>query len=225
MFGIISDSLKRSTVPKRLSESEAIQLIESSDPWITSDYHIYKEFRYDNGHYAKELYRNAKIRTEKMLKMHETCVGKDDVVLFLGDLSESEINDTPDYQEKLKLTVRNMKGIKILIKGNNDEMPDSFYYDCGFRYVHPYMDPILSQKYKVVFSHVPWDICNSKLDSDWINIHGHIHGSKNYWNMDWHRHIDVFPEINDCKPMKIAELMKRYAEGRYKGKTTYHQQL
>lgn len=221
MFEVITESLK--FVPKRISEDTAIKLIESSNPWFSSDYHIYKEFRYDNGNWAESLAKNAELHTNKIIRMHQNWVKPDDVFVLLGDLCESELNGRDDFQEKLKETVQELNGIKILLKGNNDKMPNSYYYDCGFIFV--FDKPFFSQKYRVVFSHEPYDICETKLESDWLNVHGHIHGSRNYWNMNWERHIDVYPEINGFKPMKLADLRKNYSAGLYSGKTTFHQQL
>lgn len=222
------DTILESVQPQKpefniLSESEAMKLIEYGNPWFSSDYHIFREFRFDNGNWAANLEKDAKLHTNKIINMHQKYVKPDDVFVFLGDLCESELNGRPDYQEKLIDICNKLNGTKILIKGNNDMMPNEFYYKCGFVYV--FDKPVYSQKYHCVFSHIPVDLQDKKLDSSFINIHGHIHGSKNYWNMDWHNHIDVYPELNGNKPMKYSDLIKNLENHLYDGITTYHQQL
>ena len=43
--------------------------------------------------------------------------------------------------------------------------------------------------------------------------------------MDWHNHIDAYPELNGNKPMKYSDLIKNLENHLYDGITTYHQQL
>jgi hypothetical protein len=85
-----------------------------------------------------------------------------------------------------------------MIKGNNDTGRNEIYKKCGF--VEIYDDPILLDKH--VFSHGPIITYNNV-----INVHGHIHGSKNYWGVDPKDHIDVYYGIYG-RPMKLSELDK-----------------
>ncbi len=223
MFNTILESVQIKPKYNTISEDEAMKLIEYNNPWFSSDYHIFKEFRYDNGNWANNLEKDAKLHTNKIIKMHQKYVQPDDVFVFLGDLCESELNGRPDYQEKLINICNKLNGIKILIKGNNDMMPNEFYYKCGFVYV--FDKPVYSTKYRCVFSHIPIDLDAEKLDKSFINIHGHLHGSRQYWNMDPSRHIDVYPEMNGNKPVKYSELIKNYENHLYDGITLHRQQL
>jgi hypothetical protein len=78
----------------------------------------------------------------------------------------------------------------------------------GFEEV--YDKPILGKKY--LFSHEP-QIMNN-YPKDILNIHGHIHGSKKYWDMDAERHLDAYYGLYG-KPMRLSELVKYYNSGKY----------
>ena len=165
--------------------------IEKINPWISADYHLLKELT--KGDTTCE-------RSEEIIKMHNKYVKPKDVFLFLGDISESEIFDQNNqkYISKLIEMCNRLNGIKIMIKGNNDTGRNEIYKKCGF--VEIYDDPILLDKH--VFSHGPIITYNNV-----INVHGHIHGSKNYWGVDPKDHIDVYYGIYG-RPMKLSELDK-----------------
>ena len=165
--------------------------IEKINPWISADYHLLKELT--KGDTTCE-------RSEEIIKMHNKYVKPKDVFLFLGDISESEIFDQNNKKYILKLIemCNRLNGIKIMIKGNNDTGSNEIYKKCGF--VEIYDDPILLDKH--VFSHGPIITYNNV-----INVHGHIHGSKNYWGVDPKDHIDVYYGLYG-RPMKLSELDK-----------------
>ena len=165
--------------------------IEKINPWISADYHLLKELT--KGDTTCE-------RSEEIIKMHNKYVKPKDVFLFLGDISESEIFDQNNqkYISKLIEMCNRLNGIKIMIKGNNDTGRNEIYKKCGF--VEIYDDPILLDKH--VFSHGPIITYNNV-----INVHGHIHGSKNYWGVDPKDHIDVYYGLYG-RPMKLSELDK-----------------
>lgn len=201
----------------RIDLDTALQLIESCNPWVSTDYHLFKECRYWNLNYPPELKVKATRDSQLMIEMHKQYVKRNDVFLFLGDMGEAEMTKCPDVQIKFKRTIQEMPGIKIMIKGNNDTMPTEFYYACGFIYVSE--GEIFSQANNWVFSHYPYDLEKNKLGS-WINIHGHIHGSGSYWGINAKNHIDVYPKIWGIKPVKIPDILKAYSQGAYKKGTT-----
>ncbi len=165
--------------------------IEKIDPWISADYHLLKELT--KGDTTCE-------RSEEIITMHNKYVKPKDVFLFLGDISESEIFDQNNkkYISKLIEMCNRLNGIKIMIKGNNDIGRNDIYKKCGF--IEIYDDPILLDKH--VFSHGPITVYNNV-----INVHGHIHGNKNYWGIDPKNHIDVYYGLYG-RPMKWSELDK-----------------
>lgn len=171
--------------------------IETIDPWISSDYHLLKEFR--KGNLKPEL-------TDEIIRMHNSVVKPNDVFLFLGDIGESEFfdNNMSLHISLLSKYCRKLNGQKILIVGNNDTGTDAFYKEIGFCEI--YRIPVETQHY--IFSHGPVEA------KDKLNIHGHIHGSKEYWNLDVKNHIDCYFGLWG-KPVKLSELKKYYETGMY----------
>ena len=130
--------------------------------------------------------------------MHNKIVKPNDVFLFLGDLSEEEFYEAGSDAIKQKLIdmCKRMNGRKIMIYGNNDITDIDFYHrKCGF--IEVYKNPILTKKHG--FSHGPIDT------GDVMNVHGHIHGSKQYWGIDYHNHIDVYYGVWG-QPVKLSYL-------------------
>jgi calcineurin-like phosphoesterase family protein len=157
--------------------SKIMYKIDKLNPWVSSDYHLLKEL-------IKGADSNFEF-TKKIIEMHNSVVKPNDLFLFLGDLSESELftQNMKKAQEDLIGLCRLMNGKKIMITGNNDLCPDDFLKKCGF--IEIYRDPVLLEK--ICFSHGPIP-CKPGI----INIHGHIHGNKTYWINTYGDYIDAF---------------------------------
>jgi calcineurin-like phosphoesterase family protein len=151
--------------------------IDKLNPWVSSDYHLLKEL-------IKARDENYEF-TKKIILMHNEVVKPNDLFLFLGDLSESEIFDQNmmKAQKDLIGLCNLLHGRKIIITGNNDVCSDEFLKKCGFLEV--YRDPVLLEK--ICFSHGPIP-CKPGI----VNIHGHIHGNKTYWVNTYGDYIDAF---------------------------------
>ena len=174
-----------------IDHSKLISLVEKVDPWLSADYHLLKEL----GHGGEDIQRTLDI-----IKIHNSVVKPNDLFFFLGDISESEFYDRKlmNLLQKLIPLVRQLNGKKIILTGNNDTMPDSMLKEMGFLEV--YRDPIILKKH--IFSHGPTQSINGLL-----NVHGHIHGNKSYWNLDFRNHIDVFYGLYG-HPVKLSYLDK-----------------
>lgn len=149
--------------------------VDKLNPWVSTDYHLLKELRKAEG--TLEF-------TRKILEMHNAVVKPNDLFLFLGDLSESEFFTENDLEAQRKLieTCRLLHGKKIMIIGNNDVCNEEFLKKCGF--IEVYKDPVMLKGF--CLSHGP-----IVTKPGVINLHGHIHGNKNYW-IDHEDHIDAF---------------------------------
>ena len=186
--------INATTVPAKnlkIIKKGLITSVEKINPWIGSDYHLLKEYITSDGSDVS--------RTENIIKMHNSVVKPDDVFLFLGDLSESEFFDHnhKKVQEMIIQYCKQLNGKKIIITGNNDTCDDSFLKKCGF--IEIYRNPIITERH--VFSHGP-------IETDrMMNIHGHIHGTKSYWGIDYYNHFDVFHELWG-KPVKLSFIDK-----------------
>ena len=186
---------------------------EDIDCYVSADYHLGKYLLYneDDPKYEEHLKDN-----EKIINLHNKVVKKNDLFIFLGDLSESEFGDELDSEmirKEIKKLIKLLNGKIILFCGNNDTFSNSFYKECGIETVIR-KDYILTDKY--YYSHYPVNVGNKDL----INIHGHIHGSKSYWGIDWHNHIDCYWKLWDG-PIRISELKRKYKIGSYIGNTIH----
>lgn len=196
--------INKECVPKKrisIINDGIISLIEKKDPWISSDYHLLKEMIINGG---KDF-----SMTESIVKMHNSVVKPNDIFFFLGDLSESEYDKgiSKALKEKLLNICKSLNGKKIMIIGNNDTLPDSFYKECGFLEI--YHNPIFTEHH--LFSHGPIPTCGI------LNVHGHIHGTKSYWGMDFYNHFDVYHSLWGG-PIKLSYIDKvSTQEAYYKG--------
>lgn len=212
------ETLGKDTTEETSKEDLEIKKDGTSDPFVISDYHLIDDLLIGD---------NQMTRSNKLIENHNKYITNEDDVIFLGDLSGSETftkgNETlPDKLKSLvkKLNHRNM----ILIIGNNDYISQTeFYKECGFDEVYP--DPVLIQNpnislpngiEQILLSHEPVDLKDSK---NILNIHGHIHGTKKYYNMDSENHIDVFYSLYP-KPMRLSELIEFFKDGKYNNAKT-----
>lgn len=181
-----------------------ITSIDKIDPYISADYHFLRE-KIKTG-----TSDHDRKRMDEIVSSHNRVVKPTDVFLFLGDIGESEFSDDESAQAELKKIMLKLNGVKILVRGNNDNLSDEFYKACGFSHI---CDIIQTEKY--IFSHKP--VC---VTGDVLNVHGHLHGNKRYWDIDSKNHIDVYWETNGRKPNRLSDYIRFFKEGKYAGCTT-----
>lgn len=174
--------------------------------WFTSDLHFHKleQDQYDNK--VKESRKKIKEAITKQNKK----VKDNDLYIVLGDIAHRRNQE--HFLNEIKEEYNQMKGIKILVKGNHDTLNNDFYHECGFDIV---VDSFVWKNY--VFTHQPIPV-----EGDTINIHGHIHEEKTYINMNWKNHINVFCEYYNNYPVSFTELLEKYEDGFYTGRTIYN---
>jgi calcineurin-like phosphoesterase family protein len=189
--------------PGQVSYKKILHIIENDDPFISADYHFLKEKLIVDDN-KKEKAEES--RSEKIIKLHNAKIKKDDYFIMLGDIQEGELREGNDLLE-LVISVNKLHGKKILVCGNNDTQRWDFYVKAGFIFVT--RSPIVTKDY--IFSHEPIDILSMGVNKDYLNIHGHIHAHNTYYNMDWHNHINAFWESFDG-PLRLSEYLKIYKE-------------
>ena len=175
--------------------------------FFISDHHFFHKniIKYTNRPFSNTvdgMYENAKY----MFNKHNEIVKDGDLVFFLGDVALFKSN-TKEY---IKQMLKNLKGQKILIKGNHDSESDEFYKDCGFSAIYEYL--IFG---KIMLCHFPLTNNTKYLkifkDNDCkLLIHGHTH-DKNVITNDFKR-LNVSVEQTDFKPFfnkKLNSIIER----------------
>jgi calcineurin-like phosphoesterase family protein len=119
---------------------------------------------------------------EDYIKLINSKVGKNDLLICLGDVGDIEI-------------ARRLKGYKILIAGNHDAGMSN-YKDV---FDEVYAGALIVGE-KLILSHEPVDV-------PWaFNIHGHVHSGE---PMSDNRHFNVCGEARKCyEPVNLNQFMK-----------------
>lgn len=188
------DGKKKRARVSRPSQYEKIptakpdSLIAYDNIWVWSDTHF--------GHkniikYCDRPFCDLDDMSQKMIDNHNSVVGKDDVVIWVGDVAfmgDARANEI----------LSNLNGERILVIGNHD-MHKGKVKKLDFKEKH-----LLYAWYglvDIVFTHFPFENC----PKDWINVHGHIHNS---YEPDSLQHINVSVEVIDYTPMHWRRLME-----------------
>ena len=138
-------------------------------------------YLYSDPHFSDKdmTYRN--ISDEEQIKRINSKIGKNDTIIFLGDIGNLDC-------------IKKIRGYKVLIKGNHDEGITKFeeYFDE----VYP---GVLIIAPKIVLSHKPVD-----FGPCFMNIHGHVHDS----NGNDQYHLNICAEYINYTPVSLKELIK-----------------
>lgn len=168
------------------------------DTWLLADCHI------STKDHAK---------TDRIIHAINRNVSPSDTLLFLGDFDGKKgTSDKGIIHNFLKqLKCKNI----YLILGNNDQYAISDYIKMGFLGITDKAEFQESPSRKVILTHCPCPVSQNE-----VNIHGHIHGSRCYWNMDWRQHYDIWDE--DFIPIKIRTCLEILDNDGYKAHSENH---
>ena len=152
-------------------------------------------------------------KTRYIIRNVNSKVSPEDHLLIIGDLDGKKgTSNIPLLKSVLsKFRTKNI----YLILGNNDQYSIDDYIRIGFKSVTDRAILKDSGMSNILFTHCPEVVSN-----DDINIHGHMHGSKIYWNVDWHNHYDIWDQ--DFYPIKVRECLEILEKGMYKARTEIH---
>ncbi|MBD5452329.1 MAG: phosphoesterase [Lachnospiraceae bacterium] len=135
--------------------------------YYISDLHLFHEaaIKYDNRPFStlEEMHR-------AIMKNWNDTVTNGDTVYILGDISMRGTN------EELIAFVAKLKGQKVLIKGNHDQVSD-FRYKQLFSGIYDYKeikDTAHKETYHLVLSHYPIFSWN-RMNRGAVLLYGHVH--------------------------------------------------
>jgi calcineurin-like phosphoesterase family protein len=131
---------------------------------------------------------------ETIIRNWTSMVSKEDMVIHLGDLFLASV----DIWHKL---AGQLPGRKILVLGNHDRKPISWYLRNGFDFC---CNTFVWRMYglKILFSHAP--VLEGGFD---LNIHGHLHGNTHHDIECDNRHYAFALEETGYQPRLLKTLV------------------
>jgi calcineurin-like phosphoesterase family protein len=160
--------------------------------WLIADPHFGHSAIID---YESRPFKNIEEMDDTIIKNWNELVKNKDKIYLLGDFCFHY------GKEKTIALIKRLHGYKILIIGNHDyNRSNSWWSEVGFSEVSRY--PILVDDF-YIFSHQP---CYLNQNMPYINIHGHMHGTKMIGN----KYISVSVEQINYKPIDFDNIKNIY---------------
>lgn len=165
--------------------------------WVWSDLHF--------GHkkiieYSDRPYLDIPDMDARLIENFNNTVGKDDLSIWVGDVSF--------YNEyKTRQILYKLNGYKILVVGNHD-FDHGVLKHMAFDEIHlTYILPLVGESY-LVFTHYP-----SPVTFPDVNVHGHRHIQKNKTEFcDLPSHINVCCEFHNYIPLNLNDIKAQAKE-------------
>lgn len=146
--------------------------------------------------FERTQFKNIQEHDEYLISSYNSIVKKQDTCYILGDISGPIRSVSQEYVQNC---FNRMNGIKILVLGNHDEYPLTFYQHLN-NVQEVYSNPVYIRK-RIALSHEPIEVGKSV-----INIHGHLHNS----SLSLSNYINVSADI-----IKYTPLSLKYIEGTF----------
>ena len=159
--------------------------------FVTSDHH----FR-GWTHFGGLLAESTKEEEAQHIELWNSVVGKDDMVLYIGDFCDGGIGDLEELSKKLN-------GRKILIKGNHDRLDDE-WYRCAFEDV---VKEMRIDELNLRLIHVKEEA--KDLQPGERIIHGHEHRLMSGRPATTRDSICVCAKWHGWKPITLAEAIRQ----------------
>lgn len=152
-------------------------------------YHGGRIYFYSDPHFGDaevNAFRHNYIGDDEQVKRINSKVGKNDTIIFLGDIGDISY-------------IKKIRGYKVLIKGNHDTGVTNYIRTQDNHLFDEVYEGILTLSDKIVLSHEP--IIN--LPEFLINIHGHNHAEK---SIDL-KHFNMCAEHIDYTPVALNDIL------------------
>lgn len=136
---------------------------------------------------------------ERHIELWNSVVGKDDLVLYVGDICDGDASD-------LKAVNALLKGRKILIKGNHDELDDECYREVFSDVV----SELRIEELNLRLIHTKEEVIE-RLPGERL-IYGHEHRRLESAPATTRDSICVCAKWHDWKPITLAEAFRKMNE-------------
>ena len=143
--------------------------------FVIADTHFWHKNIID---YCDRPFNSVEEMNSTLIKNWNKTVTNNDIVIHLGDVGLGP-------KEKIAPIVQSLKGIKILIMGNHDNLSEQAYRDMGFWTVSRF--PIVYDGFYIM-SHAPIQLPNKTC---YKNIYGHVHNDPNYVDTPYSQCVSV----------------------------------
>ena len=154
--------------------------------YLTSDNHFFHE---NIIMYCNRPFSSVEEMNEKMVKRWNKRVGKEDIVVHLGDFSLGKPGPTLDLIDELN-------GNIFLIKGNHDRRTRTFWeLKAGFK---RYFKRSIYISDNITLSHRPERVKGV------INLHGHVHNNLSAYHS--YGCVNLSVEIWDYYPVNLNNI-------------------
>lgn len=169
--------------------------------WFISDLHL--------GHnqpfvYEKRGFQSIEEHNETLLANLKACVGEDDNLFILGDLTLGDLDAAAAF-------LRQIPGHVHIILGNHDtERRIEFYLSLGWDV--QFATVIRWDKYRFYLSHYPTNTANpgeDKLTLATLSVSGHTH-SNSIWQQN--DSYNVSPEAHNNRPVPIEKILSDFMD-------------
>lgn len=161
--------------------------------WLTTDWHLIT-FSKETGAISKRSNYDEIIGTYSQIP-------ENDLIINLGDLIDSEVEDQY-YLGILRKDLSKIKARQILIRGNNDILPNRFYTDTLG--IDIFIDNNSFIFKDILFSH------ECEKNNMRMNVHGHSHFSCRYYLVKPTNQVDIFNV--DRSPINFTNIEKVYKD-------------
>jgi calcineurin-like phosphoesterase family protein len=135
--------------------------------------------------YSNRPFKSVEEMDKEMIKKWNNNVGKEDIVIHLGDFGMGSKNEIIELKNKLNGTI-------ILLRGNHDHKATQ---EAGFLVVKGSLEIE-----NLILSHSP--LSKEEIPKGFINVHGHIHEKESL------NGINFSVEKNNYEPVELEELKK-----------------
>lgn len=146
---------------------------------------------------------------DTLIERHNSVVGKDDHVYFLGDFAFTNLNRTIEILERLN-------GVKFLVYGNHDRVMKKPEIEKYFEWRKPYFELNLKQ-YNIkgiaplVLFHYPIERWNRKSYGSY-HLFGHVHSSE----YDDDLRLNVGVDSHNLTPWSLTEILEHFEQCKQK---------
>jgi calcineurin-like phosphoesterase family protein len=164
--------------------------------YFTADQHFghHNIIKYEN-----RPFKDTKEMDETMILKWNKVVHRNDTVYILGDVTFSK------KESDVAAIMEQLKGKKVLIKGNHDYFANKAWTAKYFDHVTDYLE-INCKGMKFCLMHYPMATWNKKHHGA-IHLHGHIHSNELPFEIGG-KILNVGVDLFDYRPVSIDEVIQ-----------------